>query len=166
MSLLPTIKGLGSLGDMPRLGKGGWTKPPSTELIVVNPKEPGKQVDPLEARAMQGVQGSLPERIIWKWLENSGHLYEVQTAMFGGRRIAGGMLLDFYIYDLGPKIALRVQGDYWHGPMRLGQKARDDQQAFRLRARGFLVVDLWEHDIYQAALSGHLKRYVLREILG
>ena len=165
--MLDTIKSLGSIKAMPKLGKGGWTKPPPIKQIVVNPKEPGKQVDPLEAKALQGVPGSLPERIIWKWLEDSGHLYEVQRAMFGGRRIAGGMILDFYVYSIGGRrIALRVQGEYWHGPTGPGKKSKDDIQAFRLRARGFLVVDLWEHDIYQAALSGHMRRYVMGAILG
>lgn len=165
--MLDTIKSLGGLGKMPKLGEGGWAKPPPMGDIVVNPKVPGKQVDPLEKRAMQGVPGTLPERIIWKWLEDSGHLYEVQQSMFGGRRIAGGMLLDFYVYSIGgQRIALRVQGEYWHGPMGPGKKSKDDIQAFRLRAAGFLVVDLWEHDIYQAAMIGRVRRYVMREIRG
>lgn len=165
--MLDSIKSLGSLGKMPKPGEGSWTKPPSVSNIVIRPVEPGEREDPLEKRAMQGVPGSLPERIVWKWLEDSGHLYEVQQALFGGRRIAGGMVLDFYIYSIGGRpIALRVQGEYWHGPLGPGKKSKDDIQAFRLRARGYLVVDLWERDIYREALTGHLKRYIMRQIIG
>ena len=163
---MPSIKSLGSIKGMPKLGKGGWQRPPSVRDIVVKPKVPGEREDPLEKMAMQGVSGSLPERIIWKWLEDSGHLYDVQRAFAGGRRVAGGMMLDFYVYSLGvARVVLRVQGEYWHR-IRPGQRSKDDSQAFRLRAAGYIVVDLWEYDIYQAALADRVGRYVMGEIRG
>jgi len=140
---------------------------PAPEEIVSTPKQPGRREDPLEKAALQDVPGSLPERIVWKWLERKGHLYEAQMPQFGGRVLAGGAVVDFIVYDLaGMPVVIRVQGDYWHGPMRPGQQSRDDDQSARLRLQGYLVVDLWEGDIYEAVQHDRLSQYIEGALLG
>ena len=117
--------------------------------------------DPLEKAAVQGVVASLPERIIWKWLIDHGHVFQVQKPEFGGTRTVGGVTADFVVFTLAPrKVVLRIQGEYWHGPEFPGARAHDDEQAGRLRRQGYLVVDLQEAGIYKAVLDGHLTRYI------
>ena len=138
---------------------------PAQARIVTRPGVPGRTEDVLEKRALQGVVGSLPERIVWKWLEQAGHVYEAQRTELGGRMVAGGAVVDFFVYDLaGTVVVLRVQGDYWHGVQNPKRQARDDEQAGRLRAQGYAVVDLWESDIYEAARLDRVGRYVLAEV--
>lgn len=161
-----TIRGISSL---PTLGE---VDPPpklsDAEQIVIRPQTPGGPEgtrEQLERAALQGVEGTLPERIVWKWLEDHGHSYEHQRTEFGGRLVAGGAVVDFFVYDLAAKpVVLRVMGDYWHGPSFPGRQARDDEQAMRLTQQGYIVADLWESDIYEAVLQENLSRYILGEV--
>lgn len=117
--------------------------------------------DPLEAAAVQGVVASLPERIVWKWLAKHNHVFTTQKAELGGVRTVGGTTADFVVYTFGPQVVvLRIQGEYWHGPEFPRARAHDDEQAGRLRAQGYLVVDLQEAAIYEAVLTGRLTRYI------
>lgn len=162
--LIQPLKGLGGLPKLKGLTKAKWRRGPGRpKPITLEPEVPGEKVDPLEAAAAQGVMGSLPERIIRKWLEGSGYLYQVQVGEGGGARQLGGMTLDFVVYGIAAfPVALRVQGTYWH---RLGERtALDDEQAGRLRLRGYIVVDLSEQDIYRAVLGHRLDRYVKSRI--
>lgn len=137
------------------------------DRIVVRPRpiRTAPKENKLEKAALQGVPGTLPERIVWKWLEDNGYRYITQGAEFGGRLILGGAVVDFLVYDLAGRVTcLRVMGDYWHGPEFPGRKARDDEQFARLTARGYLVVDLWESDIYQAVEQDRLNAYILEEV--
>lgn len=165
-SLIQRIKKPGGLKGLKGIRKGRWGRKLSKpKPIALKPEVPGVAVDPLEAAAAQGVQGTLPERIILKWLERRGYLYRVQVAELGGARSLGGMSLDFVVYGLaGLPVVLRVQGTYWHGPL-MDRTALDDEQAGRLRLNGYLVVDLWEHEIYQAVLSHRLTEFVLNRIM-
>jgi hypothetical protein len=152
---LPKMEKMGGLGRMPRVDKG---------LIALKPKLlPGAVEDPLEKRAKQGVSGSLPERIIWLWLERAGYMFQTQVSLFGGRGIKGGMIIDFYVWNMAAKpVVIRVQGDYWHGYRRPSEMARDDEQTQKLRNYGYLPIDLWESDIYRYALMGELAKLIQR----
>jgi hypothetical protein len=162
------MKGLPSMPKMPGLGDAPSPSSISTgDTIAATFDLPGTaKPDPLEQYALQGVTGSLPERIIWKWLEDSGHNYIAQEALMGGRLILGGAVVDFIVYDLArAPVVLRVQGDYWHGPLGPGKAGRDDEQSRRLTERGYIVVDLWESDIYGAARGHRLEQYVRGEMM-
>ena len=165
------IPGVGDLGLFDKIEKVGEKvhKLPRVrgERISIRPRPyPAKSdEDKLEEAAMQGVPGTLPERIVWKWLDEQGYRYITQGSEFGGRLVMGGAVVDFLVYDMsGLTVALRVQGDYWHGPTFPGRQARDDEQFARLTARGYLVVDLWESDIYEAVLQDRLTAYITREV--
>ncbi len=95
-------------------------------------------------------QGTLPEQIVFGYLLKAGFVYEhdysFQTSALGGRREAGGQVADFILYAFDPPRVIRVQGDYWHsGSVR---EAKDLISGLALRAHGFVVFDLFEHDIY------------------
>jgi len=132
---------------------GGWT-----------PRKTGQQ-DKLEQKAKQGVIGTLPERIIWAWLERRGLSFAPQVSMMGGVGEVGGARVDFIVYGLmGQPVALRVMGGYWHGAAFPERQRIDEEQAQRLRANGYQVVDLLEGEIYEAAEYNRLTAYIEGEI--
>ena len=159
------IAGIKKLGRLPGIRGIRRAGPAIPQPIPLKPEVPGEARDPLEAAAVQGVLGTLPERIIRKWLDTRGYLYQIEAAESGGARTLGGMTLDFIVSGLaGPRVVLRVQGDYWHGPL-MDRSSLDDEQAGRLRLSGYLVVDLWEHEIYQAVLSHRLSAFIFSRIM-
>lgn len=162
---------IGSLPSIPKIPSfdklvtADWAKPPTEIDIVLEPELPGEDVNVLEAAAVSPGLGTLPERIIWKWLEDSGATFRVQYAEFGGRGVLGGVALDFVVIGIAAApVALRVQGGYWHGPAS-DRKAQDDEAAARLRMAGYLVVDLWEQDIYAAVRQDRLTQYIMWRIV-
>lgn len=167
--MVRSLRGLGSIGtvrEIPSLEDAvRRQRPPGERKIEARATPPGEREDPLEAQALQGVSGTLPERIVWRWLEyESGWLYNVEYSYAGGRRVAGGMVLDFYVYSLFPRVVIRVQGEYWHH-VRSGQRVKDDRAAQQLLQAGYRVIDLWELEIYAAALSSTVGPYITREIM-
>ncbi|NIP97510.1 MAG: hypothetical protein GWO24_30405 [Akkermansiaceae bacterium] len=162
-----SIEKFGKVRKLAKIGELAAVRKMGTGEIAVKKRVPGKVEDPLEKAALQGVVGTLPERIVWKWLEDEERVYETQLAELGGRFWVGGAVVDFVVYDLGARpVALRVQGDYWHGPAQGGRQARDDEQAGRLQAMGYVVVDLWEGELYEAAEHERVGRYIEGEIYG
>jgi len=145
------------------LSQPARVRAPLVDGIPLRPRggvEWGPEEDPLEKAAAQNVPGTLPERIVWKWLEDHDYTFEAQRAEYGGRLVVGGAVVDFLVYGFGRPIALRVQGTYWHGPEFPERQARDDEQFYRLISLGYGVADLWEHDIYQAVLDDRLTAYM------
>lgn len=88
-----------------------------------------------------------PEQLVIKWLDEHGFQgrYSFQTIFGGGRTQLGGMTLDFLIKDLS--LAIRIQGTYYHQGTEI--EGRDLIQKQQLMAMGLMVVDVWEHDLYQ-----------------
>ena len=158
--------GLGTLKKLGGLGRPGTMRRlPGLPQRVTTPAAPFAKGDPLEERAVQGVTGSLPERIIWKWLVGQRVPFEAQVGFFGGRQIKGGTIVDFFAWGLASRpVCLRILGAYWHGPEMPNKAAQDDYQAVRLRQQGYIVVDLWEPDVYRYALLGNLSELIRRKI--
>ena len=67
-------------------------------------------------------KASLNEYNVALALEKRELEFEFQVEYFSGRRIRGGQVLDFLVYDPFP-IGLQVYGEYWHE----GMMASDDQ---------------------------------------
>lgn len=108
----------------------------------------------LEARAIQGIDGSLEERIVYAALVQHGFKPDVdftfQSSEFGGRAVLGGLVADF-LFEV-PGVVLQVQS-YWHTLTREIER-RDDDQAALLQAMGYVVLELWPDVIHsQAALD-------------
>ncbi len=61
------------------------------------------------------------------------------------------MRLDFALHSA--KVAIEVQGDYWHGksntlsPMQVKNKLRDDRKRRSLDKHGWTLLEIWESDI-------------------
>jgi hypothetical protein len=169
--MMQGIRGIGKvrkIAKIPDLAEMPEPKRAKVERIPVKPRGSvrwGRKEDPLEKAALQGVPGTLPERIVWKWLLDEDYLFETQLAVAGGRMVIGGSVVDFVVYDIaGQPVALRVQGDYWHGPKFPDRQARDDEQFWRLHQMGYKVVDLWESDIYEAVRQERLTPYIEGEV--
>lgn len=159
------IRAIPSLPSMPELDLDlELVKVPSFAPITFEPQPLGKGENELEKAAKQDVDATLPERIVWKALEEQRLAFRTQVTLFGGVS-PGGARVDFLIYNIRARpVVLRVQGDYWHGRSFPARQARDDEQAGRLRAAGYLPVDLWESDIYQAVRYKRVWGYIEGEI--
>jgi hypothetical protein len=108
---------------------------------------------------------TLPEQMIGlalAWLGYLPAMAQAQISADGGRLRVGGAVVDWLLFLGGQIIAIRVQGTYWHS--QPGRKLRDVVQYDRLHAKGYLVSDIWEHDIYQAWVDGRLKSFVADKI--
>jgi hypothetical protein len=164
---LPGLPGLRRWRGLPKIGELKVDHPALEPMPRAVEGEPVHIEQSLEDYAWPSGMGTLPERIILKWLMIHEVAFEAQWAFGGGRRELGGAVIDFVVYGLADRpIALRVMGEYWHGQQGPNHQARDDAQAARLRADGYLVVDLWEEAIYRAALGGWLDRLIRDGIAG
>lgn len=93
---------------------------------------------------------TLPEGILYAWLEKRRLNFVYQAEAFGGRAQYGGQVPDFWLPELG--VAINVNGDYWHGSLL--RSRRDAENKIRLMGskiegvRVTAVVDLWESTLY------------------
>jgi len=161
---------VGITGTIPKIGKIGEIAPVRKVSAEVDlPEGPHAneetEQEELERYAKQGLVGSLPERIVYKWLEDNHYLFDWQRSFSGGRVIKGGFVVDFIVWNLVEvPVAIRVQGTYWHGPTSPGNPGRDDEDAAVLRAQGYAVCDLWEEAIYRVAPTNGLRRLIMQEL--
>mgnify|MGYP002260318796 CR=1 FL=1 len=87
-----------------------------------------------------------PEKIVRRWLKQLGLYYTVGGG-FKAHHWHYGINVDFS--DSRLKIALHVDGDFWHNPERFPERAqRDKDSDKKLRRLGWRVVRLWESDIH------------------
>jgi hypothetical protein len=105
-------------------------------------------LDPLEERAAQGMRGTLPERIIYKYLTDKMHFvpnvdFDFQSSLQGGRLDTGGIVADFLfrylmvvLNPLGP-----THGEYW-------RHRKDEEQIMALEELGYQVYMIEEGDVY------------------
>lgn len=70
--------------------------------------------------------------------------YDYQVAIFGGRAVRGGLVVDFVIYNPW-KIPLMVHGEYWHNG-RLGADDAYSQAAVR-QYYGREPVVIWGREV-------------------
>jgi hypothetical protein len=106
--------------------------------------------DPREARAVPKdvVKGSLPERIVYKYLTDNLKLvpmvdFDFQSAQDGGRVELGGFVCDFVFLNL--KFVIQVQGVHHKEYL---QERKDQQQEDVMAEFGYRVEQIWEDEIY------------------
>ncbi len=96
------------------------------------------------------IEGTLPEQVVFGYLIKAGFMNNVdfnfQSSQMGGRQETGGQVADFILIAFKPQRVIRVQGDFWHSGSQ--REAKDLISKMALTARGFIVFDLFEHDIY------------------
>lgn len=104
----------------------------------------------------------LTEWWVWWWLTSVGHKqpnidFVYQDPVLGGRT-AGGQVLDFVMIDRFPKLAIFVDGDYYHfgnsfvkyqGSLKAAQNVRD--------YLGYDTVIVWESQLL-TELDGVMRR--------
>lgn len=98
-------------------------------------------------------RATIPEMVVYDWLEERNHQFVYQGEFGGGRSIRGGIVPDFVVNWYGKGLVLRVQGEYWHNLP--GQKEKDLAQAILMMGQYInglqvaAVVDIWEDDLYK-----------------
>lgn len=113
-------------------------------------RRPNVGLDPLEARAVSkaSVVGSLPERIVYKYLVAKRRYspsadFDFQSSLQGGRLELGGIVADFLFRYM--RIILNVQGPTHQGYLRT---AKDNEQRDALEQMGYRVFDIEDTVIY------------------
>ncbi len=94
-------------------------------------------------------RGTKPEFIVYRFLTENKHLVEgvdfsFQSSRYGGKRLFGGIVIDFYIPER--RMVWRVQGEQFH-MLNNADRMRDEVSRIRLEQEGLKVVDLWVRDI-------------------
>lgn len=105
---------------------------------------------PLEMRAIPHEQmpGTLPERIIYKYLTQTMHFsegadFDFQSSLQGGRIDTGGIVADFLFYSL--RIVINPLGPTHDEFLRM---KKDQEQIDCLTAMGYQVYMIPEEDVY------------------
>lgn len=121
--------------------------------FTLHRRGPGREhvgIDPLEARAVPEslVRGTLPERILWKFLAESFHMvpgmdFIFQSSLQGGRINLGGIVADFVFPFL--MMVIQVDGPTHVESLRIH---KDDEQDNTLNEMGYQVYHLPEDDIF------------------
>jgi hypothetical protein len=124
------------------------------------------------------IQGTLPERLIAKYLLGRGLPYEgmgysarlnqgwaFQLPTRGGRAGSGdGAVIDIAVAGRatfgGKALAIRANGLYWH--TRPGAPAHDAAQKKALERQGWAVLDLWDYEAQSPGVLDAKLRPVLK----
>lgn len=95
---------------------------------------------------------TIPELLVYTWLQREGLKFEFQVPMFGGRNFSNGLVIDFLLYRDGTSAdVLSVNGEFWHSISRKG--FRDQTASLRMlgqQIRGATVarvIEIWERDL-------------------
>lgn len=118
--------------------------------------------NPLEARAVPHtlVKGTLPERIIYRWVVSvakmvPGFDFDFQASEQGGRVEMGGLVVDFLFPYL--MIALNPLGPTHN---QFGQMKKDEEQISILAHMGYTVYMIPEADVYNEFIFENLMRRI------
>ena len=140
-----------------------WVRPPRLrpreEFILHRRTWKAAPVGPseLERRAVQGIVGSVHERILYKELQRRKIPFSFQASVQDGRLQLGGMVADFILLDR--PVVIRVQGTHWH--TGLAMETKDERQRGILEAYGYYVLDIWDWEIEDPELlSDWLRRNI------
>ena len=137
---------------------------PSDDQLTIHRRGPRRSLvglDPLEARAVphSQVRGTLPERIIWKYLvdivrwQPEVH-FSFQSSLDGGRSELGGLVADFIIFHL--RLILNPLGPTHTDFLR---KAKDEENRQTYAEMGYVQEEIWEKDVYnEQYFEGWIRR--------
>jgi hypothetical protein len=94
-------------------------------------------------------RGTRPEFITWRYLTQEKKLVEgvdfvFQSSAYGGRRIYGGQVVDFWIFSRN--MVWQVQGEFFH-QLTTSARAKDMINRMQLEKLGETVVFLWVNDL-------------------
>lgn len=96
---------------------------------------------------------TVPELIVYSFLQQHGYNFDFQAELFGGRRFEGGLLPDFVVRGSNAEgIVFQVQGSHWHSISRKG--FNDQTSQWRMLGQVVngvtikKVIEVWEDDLY------------------
>lgn len=99
---------------------------------------------------------TIPELLVYNWLQKEGYSFEFQVEMYGGRNFSNGLVVDFLLPRDGTSGDVwPVNGMFWHSIARKG--LHDQTSSLRMLGqivRGVTVarvIELWEDDILNLA---------------
>ena len=131
------------------------------DKLVLHRRGPRREVvggDPLEQRAAQNIQGTLPERVFYQALVRRRYVpgadFDFQSSLMGGRVFLGGMVADFIFFTR--HLIVRVQGWRWH--QSLEATRRDDNQRDVMERMGYTVLDVSDTTVLDELLLEHWLR--------
>lgn len=131
-------------------------EPPSPGFNINEYGDPGTEAKKqFEERYARWGRGSRAEFVAYEFLtvtkkQIEGLDFLFQSSDFGGRRVFGGQVVDFWLF---PKaLVWRIQGEYFH--IRLAEdRAKDRLQRLQLVGQGQTVVDLYALDLEERPLA-------------
>ena len=83
------------------------------------------------------------ELMVIKWLTKHKIPFETESPLMGGSFELGGAVVDILLRER--RLVWRVMGEFWHGGIE--KRGSDLIQRESLAAKGWVVVDLWGHDL-------------------
>lgn len=104
--------------------------------------------------------GSLWERNIYMALQKFKIPFDYQVPMFGGRRRRGGTVIDFVVYDPPGKIALFVDGPYWHNQAK--RRLEDELIRRELEKDGYRVMAVEEESETQEGAEAWVRKEIAK----
>lgn len=112
-----------------------------------------KRVAGLKGALFKTYEGTIPELIVYDWLEQKKIPFSFQAFIYGGRSRKGGVIPDFLVWPGGRGLAWFVDTEYWHSKPEVAASDAAD----RVRLLGAVydgiridaVVALWENQIYR-----------------
>jgi hypothetical protein len=113
---------------------------------------------PPEAQEQVGLINGMKAGSVLEWrvyvaLVRFKLVFEYQVPIRGGRRVPGGRVLDFLVYNPFP-IPVPVMGKHWHS----GKKREDDLMMLNLLRQVYKrePVPLWEDELYSQEATNQL----------
>ncbi len=117
---------------------------------------------------------TIPELLVYTWMQREGLKFEFQVPLFGGRNFSNGLVVDFLLYRDGTSAdVISVNGNFWHS---IGKKGFHDQtSSLRMigqQVRGATiarVIEVWESDLlsqYELTMTYAVAGIPLRGIGG
>ena len=152
--IIPNIPGPSIVFKQPSLDKQGRLKqrrpdPPNIRAFRLQEDQRLAQAEAFEERFQLWGRGTRAEFICWEYLVNEKKLEEdrdflFQSSKFGGRRVFGGLVIDFYIFV--KNLIWQPQGEFFH-LLQPQDRTRQLIESARLNNQGYTVVYLYYQDL-------------------
>lgn len=93
-----------------------------------------------------------PELMIFTMLRGLNRPFQFQVPYRGGRRVRGGIVIDFLVEQYGEWTATAVQGEYWHSDAESNDRDRNARSLVMGAVIDGLTVgsyvEAWDGDLY------------------
>lgn len=136
-------------------------------------KEQSQLEADLSGLAAGAKAGTLPERLVAKWLLDEGYSYGgmglnfnptagdwgFQVPLLGGRSAPGGTVADIFMTSQSSRTpkgrVIPVDGQYWH--LKPVQAAKDAAIELKLKAKGFKVAHITDTEVLNGGLDNAMR---------